>query len=113
MSSLKEKSNSDVCAECGGKCCKFIMLETLKTDKYKIDFWEVQGNTKFSETDTHVQYGQKCPCQHIDENGRCDDYENRPQLCRDFPRRNLPRLWRNVCALWHERHKSNEVLKVF
>ena len=112
--SYQKENNSDMCEECGGKCCQFIMLECRKDDKYKLDFWKAQGNVKFGESETHVQYGQRCPCQHIGEDGKCDDYENRPQLCRDFPKQNLPRLWRLICPLWHERNKGkSKIMKVF
>ena len=111
----QKKNNSDTCAECGSKCCKFILLETNKTDKYKIEFWEAQGNEKLKETNTTVIYAQKSPCQHINEEGKCGIYDTRPQLCKDFPLPTLPRLWRAVCPLFHEREsmKSNiyKVLK--
>lgn len=114
MSSPKLKKNSeDICAECGGKCCRYIMLETTKTNDYKLEFWEAQGHVKFSEDDTHVQYGQVAKCQHNMDDGKCAIYDKRPKLCRDFPVGNLPRLWRNVCPLWHEVHKDRSTLRVF
>lgn len=106
--------NSDLCKECGGKCCRFIMLETKKDDEYKIEFWETQGNIKQSETENTVIYMQHCKCQHATDDGICDMYEDRPKLCRDFPRKDLPRLWRSVCPLFHEIHKDKKtILKVF
>jgi len=106
--------NSDTCEECGGKCCKYMVLETHKGNDYKIDFWKAVGNEKISETDTHVIYLQKTPCQHSQEDGKCGIYEDRPRLCREFPLRNLPRLWKMVCPLFHELYsEDNKILKVF
>ena len=113
MSFQTEKNNSDICAECGGKCCRYILLETTKDDHYKLEFWEAQGNIKFSETDTHVQYGQLSKCQHNTDDGKCAIYDKRPKLCREFPLPNLPRLWRNICPLWHERNGGKKTLRVF
>lgn len=112
MSSRTVK-NSDICKECGGKCCKYIMLETFKEDEYKLEFWKAQGNIKVHESDTHVVYMQNAACQHSQEDGRCAIYENRPQLCREFPTRGLPRLWRLVCPLHKELYEEDSILKVF
>lgn len=112
--SYQKENNSSTCTECGGKCCKFILLECYKDDQYKIEFWEVQGNTKLYETESTVVYQQKSPCQHIDESGKCKIYEDRPLLCQDFPKQTLPRLWRAVCPLFHEREKHKDsIFKVF
>ena len=110
----QKKNNSDTCAECGGKCCRFILLETNKKDKYKIDFWETQGNEKLKETETTVIYALKSPCQHVSAEGRCGQYEKRPQLCKEFPLPTLSRLWRSVCPLFHERENAkSSIYKVF
>ena len=110
----QKKNNSNTCEECGGKCCKLILLETNKTDKYKIEFWEARGNERLKETNTTVIYAQKSPCQHISEEGRYGQYNNRPQLCKDFPLPTLPRVWRAVCPLFHERESMrSSIYKVF
>lgn len=112
--SYQTNDNSDICKECGGKCCKFILLECNKTDSYKIEFWRAQGNILFYETDYTFVYGQNAQCQHSQEDGTCAIYEDRPLLCREFPKKDLPRLWRSVCPLFHERNKNrNKVLRVF
>lgn len=112
MSYLTE-DNSSICETCGGKCCKYILLNCRKDDKYKIDFWEVQGNELIEETDTDVIYMQRAPCQH-NKKGRCDIYEDRPLLCKEFPRKNLPLLWQKICPLFHERNKNDKgIMQVF
>ena len=38
--------------------------------------------TAYSISSLNKKAGQ--PCKHLLSNGKCGDYENRPQVCRDF-----------------------------
>jgi Fe-S-cluster containining protein len=47
------------------------------------------------------------PCQHLKEDGFCDDYENRPQRCRKHPVGPSILFW-DTCALMRDKFKREE-----
>ena len=55
------------CKMCG-KCCEIPTKERLEA------YGDVKPETQFLDG-----------CPHL-KDGRCDDYDNRPRMCRDFPR---------------------------
>lgn len=108
--------HSDICKRCGGKCCRWTVTETLDPSPYKAEFWETTGAILHTKTDHSEIWMMPNVCQHSEENGKCDIYGTgkRPQLCRDFPESNLPRLWRLMCPLFKVKHnKKDGPLKVF
>ena len=88
MNSLKE-----ICAECGAKCCRQTMFPKKDANRKIIEYHEARAT---SETEDYWILSQPCP--HIKDNHECDIYENRPQICRDFPASNVRWDWENFCA---------------
>lgn len=90
---LKRKNQKVVirgsCNMCG-KCCQGICLyingrwlknkrhfyKAARKDEY-LNRFEICGKTESG----HLKFSCNC----LNENGSCNDYENRPQLCRLFP----------------------------
>ncbi len=87
-------SDADLTPEtkCGfctnSKCCTYI-TQSIHTPRSKADFdlllWQVSHR--------HVQVYQDSdgwfllidnPCSHLQEDGRCGIYEQRPQICREY-----------------------------
>ena len=81
-----------LCQHCAAKCCRYFALPIETPTTWK-DFeylrWYLLHDraTVFIEDDcwyllVHTR------CRHLDENNRCDSYETRPQICRDYSARN-------------------------
>ncbi|TIH20136.1 YkgJ family cysteine cluster protein [Marinifilum sp. JC120] len=90
---LKRKRQNVVirgnCKMCGS-CCRSICLNVgnkwLKTKKHlanAID--EDEALSRFEICGKTEEGYLKFSCTCLNENGTCDDYENRPRLCRTFP----------------------------
>ena len=69
---------SATCEQCGGKCCRNLLLKMANQTPYMRDWMELRG----------VVVGEhwfvNAPCQHLTLEGACAIYENRPQACRDY-----------------------------
>jgi Fe-S-cluster containining protein len=112
MSSPK-KPNSQLCEECGAGCCRYTLLKIDKGEADTIDWWKTIGAEFLCETDVgEVAYKRHTPCQHIGDDNKCKIYADRPKVCRDFPKEDLPPLWRYVCKIWQAEHNT-KTLKVF
>ena len=65
-----------LCQYCAAKCCCYFALPIDTPTSWK-DFeyirWYLLVHTR---------------CRHLDENNRCDSYETRPQICRDYSTKN-------------------------
>jgi len=81
-----------LCDYCPAKCCRYFALP-IETPTTWPDFeylrWYLLHDraTVFIEDDSwyllvHTR------CRHLDENNRCDSYETRPQICRDYGTKN-------------------------
>jgi Fe-S-cluster containining protein len=65
------------CEKCGGTCCKVVYFAAKPEH---IEF------VKTTRTCYEVPFGLLMPsrCQHLGEDNKCQIYETRPQICRDF-----------------------------
>lgn len=89
--SLKVKTEitpENKCSFCvGSKCCTYV-TEVLETPRSKDDFlhllWQVSHENvciyKDDESWTMLVSGK---CQHLETDGRCGIYEDRPDICRE------------------------------
>ena len=73
---------------CNSKCCRYICLE-IDAPRTSEDFEEIkwflchEGVSVFkSDGDWHLQV--EVPCKHLNEDNLCDDYGNRPGVCREY-----------------------------
>ena len=90
------KTTSPLCQKCRGKCCKTITIaleEKPRDDDGRID-WAVVDRFRYlvlhEGISLHLgdegvwEIVASTPCVHLTAGGLCDDYENRPDICRDF-----------------------------
>lgn len=66
------------CRACGGACCETIIVP-LSSDE-DTDRWVSLHGTRLD-----ARVALDCRCSKLDTEGRCSIYDERPQLCRDFP----------------------------
>jgi Fe-S-cluster containining protein len=83
-----EKSLSQLCKECG-ECCKHIVLPIEKPlDKALFDGWaDARGLEVVGHLGGRVLVKIDHPCPHLtksEEGWICDQYEDRPDGCRNF-----------------------------
>lgn len=94
MNKKKKPRREDVpnldalCEYCSGKCCRYFALEIDEPVDWE-DFdrlrWFVlhEFTTIFTEDD-HWFLLVQTKCRKLDEQNRCLDYENRPNVCRQY-----------------------------
>ncbi len=73
---------SSQCDECGGKCCQGILLPM--TSDHSVNRWlelHGKGHTLIGQEFVYID----ARCEMLGEDGRCTGYEDRPQVCRDYP----------------------------
>ncbi len=81
------------CNQCGA-CCKMI---TLVIDSHPISSEEEFEHLKIIypkyERFQIVNYDENAhlrfSCKYLGKNNKCQDYKNRPQICRDYPNQDL------------------------
>ena len=70
-----------LCEICGGSCCKWQLLSEgwLQNTGAKEVHYEGEQSNNVSNGFTQIDK----TCSHL-KNGKCDQYEKRPQPCRNF-----------------------------
>jgi Fe-S-cluster containining protein len=78
------------CQKCNAYCCGHVAIgiDTPQDaeDHDHIRWYLLHKNVWVSidlEDNWIVEF--KTPCRHITKKFKCGDYENRPQICRDYP----------------------------
>jgi Fe-S-cluster containining protein len=72
---------NQTCKECGGKCCKTIMMAfDASCDQA---FMATRGRVMTTNNKNIVEWFIDAPCKHL-KDGRCTIYEDRPQSCRTY-----------------------------
>ena len=88
-------------------CCEHV-VQTFTPIAELIEFHETWGREVYIIPELNMGcIVEKMPCQHLDSNGRCDDYENRPQACREFPSASHP-IYHPHCAIMRDKFKIEE-----
>lgn len=85
------ESKSDMCIECGAKCCRHVAIEldrpTNKTD-YDYIIWYLKHKNIIvyidRENEWVIQFNTDC--RDLGGDNRCLNYDNRPKICRDYPK---------------------------
>lgn len=86
------KPGEVLCDHCAAKCCRYFALpiETptaLKDFEYIRWYLLHDGATVFIEDgDWYLLVHTKC--KHLGDDNRCMNYEDRPQICRDYSTKN-------------------------
>jgi Fe-S-cluster containining protein len=90
--SSKESKRLGECRECGARCCRHVALEidtpTCKADYDNIRWYLMhEGVSVFTDDDDdwHVEFA--AVCERLQDDFRCGRYEDRPKVCRGYPRK--------------------------
>ena len=78
------------CISCRGKCCRHVALEidkpTCKRDYDNIRWYLMHENIHvFIDQDGSWTLEFLTNCKHLKKDYKCDFYQKRPKLCRDYP----------------------------
>lgn len=77
-----------LCQYCTGKCCKYYSLAIDTPTEWK-DYDHLRWYVMHGRTSIFVDSGDwylcvQGECQYLLPDNRCGNYENRPQICRDY-----------------------------
>lgn len=77
-----------LCAYCTGKCCRYYSLAIDTPTEWK-DFDHMRWYVMHGRTSIFVDGDEwylcvNGDCQYLLPDNRCGNYENRPQICRDY-----------------------------
>ena len=89
---MKQSTYKD-CQDCGGRCCQVVNQDCDPSDRDYIRFLlnhKGSGLYTSGATKNSVQVSTESPCQHLDPDGRCKDYDNRPSICSEYDSRECP-----------------------
>ncbi len=77
-----------LCNHCRAKCCRYFAFPIDKPSDWQ-DFDYLRWYLMHERASVFIEEG--CwyllvhnPCQHLREDQRCDIYDTRPQICRDY-----------------------------
>jgi len=78
-----------LCDYCTGKCCRYIALEAPRPPKNWKDFDEMRWFVAHEGVGVFVDDGDwyvmfQAKCRHLADDNRCNIYETRPQICREY-----------------------------
>ena len=77
------------CSRCSGTICCTYITEAIDTPRSKADFrhllWQVSHqNIEIYKDDSGWYLLISGRCEHIQENGACGIYDDRPEICREY-----------------------------
>ena len=77
------------CSRCSGTICCTYITEAIDTPRSKTDFrhllWQVSHqNIEIYKDDSGWYLLISGRCQHIQDNGACGIYDDRPEICREY-----------------------------
>lgn len=84
----KNKNNDDKCARCPGSICCTYVTQHIPAPRSKKDFehllWQVShDNIKAYKDEEGWTLLIEARCSHLQIDGRCGIYQNRPDICRE------------------------------
>ena len=93
--SIPVKVSSDIkitpenkCSFCKGSTCCTYVTQAIDTPRSKVDFEHLLWQVSHHNVSVYKDEDGWCllfdtTCKHLQPNGACGIYENRPQICRD------------------------------
>ena len=74
--------------ECKARCCRYLTIQ-IPAPKLKSDFDELSWFLAHENISVYVESRRwhvevKNRCKHLTRDNLCDDYENRPEVCRIY-----------------------------
>ena len=81
-----------LCEKCPAACCRYIALpcdEPTDENSFQEFRWFLmhEGVSVFV-SDGSWYVSVSTPCKHLDEQGKCDIYDQRPNICREYSSKN-------------------------
>ena len=84
------------CKKCG-MCCRIIVMPlNMKTDKDAFELLTMKAN--YVKHVTHagkIWVVMSSRCIHMTGLGQCKKYDDRPNVCKEWPKKNL-KLWKKI-----------------
>lgn len=85
---LPDEVNKDLCSGCSD-CCEYVALEidrpTCNKDYDNIYWYLLHENiVVFADEDNDWYIEFKTKCKNLKKNQLCGDYQNRPNICREY-----------------------------
>ncbi|MFW6061353.1 MAG: YkgJ family cysteine cluster protein [Planctomycetota bacterium] len=79
---------SPQCAQCDGRCCRYVCLEIDTPTTYE-EYENIRWYVAHRDVSVHIDDGDwyfsvLTPCEMQDDEGRCTIYQNRPKICRTY-----------------------------
>jgi len=77
------------CEECNAKCCKHVAVEIDVPEKIE-DFEDIKWFVSHKNVNVFLDEDKKwyleflTSCDFLGEGNKCLNYDNRPQICRDY-----------------------------
>jgi Fe-S-cluster containining protein len=86
------KPGEVLCAYCTAKCCRYFALPLDRPTRWK-DFDFIRWFLMHAETSVFIEDGAwylivHTQCQHLSADNRCQIYDTRPRICREYSTEN-------------------------
>jgi Fe-S-cluster containining protein len=85
-------------------CCEHLMMPLIPHPQV-VAFHENWGNEIREDRHGKPWACMKVKCQHLGDDGLCDDYENRPIQCHNYPN-DVQYIYWDDCALMRKKYKK-------
>ena len=83
------------CNQCGACCTMIVLFNHGKPIKDEEEFEQMKEvfpeYERFYIRGRHESGNILFTCKYLGENGKCEDYRNRPMICRDYPNEQILR----------------------
>lgn len=106
--------------ECGARCCRYI-THIMRAPRRKCDFDEIAWFLAHEHVSVYVEARRwhlevRTPCRYLTPENLCANYDQRPQVCRDYsqefcefprrPRHSLHFDTKEEFDLWMEKRRK-------
>lgn len=90
-----DSKNKEMCEGCD-KCCRYIAIEidkpTTKAEYQNIIWMLIHKDVSaYIGFDNHWYLEFQTPCLKLNAKGLCSDYDNRPDICREYDQEECPK----------------------
>ena len=88
-------SEEKTCDECKGGCCKHVIVEIDVPEEIE-DFEEIKWFVAHENVQVYVDEDYTwnleflTPCKFLNDSNKCNIYEKRPDVCRDYSQEECP-----------------------
>jgi uncharacterized protein len=88
-----KKENEKNCDGCAGMCCKYVAIEIDAPEDLN-DFENIKWYVCHKNINVFISEDNEwfveflTPCKFLNENGFCNNYDNRPLICREYSQEN-------------------------